>query len=73
MVKIVIVKVGSLLRTALVVVGWIMFVLGFVVRQPVLLVPILAVARVLPQTPLGKAPRSSLDRGNRGLGHSLTN
>lgn len=44
-------KAGSCVRTALVVLGWIAFVLGVVVDNLKLAVPLQVIARVLPESP----------------------
>jgi hypothetical protein len=39
---------GSLLTTALVVLGWICFIAGQLITEPTAKIPLLAIARVLP-------------------------
>lgn len=48
MVKKVLAISGSRMRTALVVLGWISFLVGLAVKQPAFSIPLRAIARVLP-------------------------
>jgi hypothetical protein len=48
MVKKVLGNSGSRMRTALVVLGWVSFLVGLAVKQPAISIPLRAIARVLP-------------------------
>jgi len=48
MVKTVLCKIGTRLRTALIILGWISFFASFLINEPTLVISLQTIARVLP-------------------------